>query len=202
MEADDLEAQWAQRQRNFQARVVLDGTDELPVSVCAHRRWHTIAPPSMPWTSVFLLGILVVLPPLTVGLLTYDTRGLLVAGAAVVTILAIELVAMANVSWWGRRSFGYAPGSDEPAAVIGLYPHPPQPTDHPAIVAEVSRDDADRLPLDGTVVVVGEATPGGSLGIADGDYMIWPTAPPRESVWPEPTWGESGRWASAETELE
>ncbi|MGI9603146.1 MAG: hypothetical protein ACR2QE_14765 [Acidimicrobiales bacterium] len=188
--------EWAEEQRAFQARVVLGRGEPAgaPIVVFSHRRWSTVTRAGLPFTSVVLIAILAVLPPVSIGLLVYDHSGLLVAGAALLTVLAIEFVLLVNVGWWGRRTFGYRDAEPQ-AAVVALYRHPPIPTEPPAAVAEIHPGDAERLPLDGTVVVVGQVEPGGQFGIADGDYMIWPVAPPRESVWPEPAWGEEGDWA-------
>lgn len=187
--------EWAEAQRAFQARVVLGDLErtDAPVVVFSHRRWTTITRGGLPFTSKVLVAILCVLPPVSIGLLVYDRSGLLVSGAAVLALLAVELVLLANIGWWGRRTFGYLDAEPE-AQVVALYRHPPIPTEPPAVVAEVRPGDADRLPLDGTVVVVGDVEPGGQFGIADGDVMIWPVAPPRAPLWPEPAWGEDGDW--------
>ena len=190
--------EWAGRQRAFQAEVMLGGAlgADVPVVTFSHRRWSTVTRGGLPFTSVVLIAILAVLPPVSIGLLLYDRSGVFVAGTALVTVLAIELVLLLNVSWWGRRTWGYHDGEAE-ASVVALYRHPPIPSEPPAVVTEVGPADADRLPLDGTVVVVGDACPGGLLGIADGDHMIWTVAPPREAAWPEPNWGEDGDWGPA-----
>jgi len=187
--------EWAEAQRAFQARVVLNDLERsgAPVVVFSHRRWTTITRGGLPFSSRILVAILAVLPPVSIGLLVYDRSGLFVAGSVVLAVIAVELVLLVNVGWWGRRTFGYLDAEPE-AACVALYRHPPIPTEPAAVIAEVHPHDADRLPLDGTVVVVGDVEPGGAFGIADGDYMIWPVAPPREPVWPEPPWGEDGDW--------
>ncbi|MDH3707646.1 MAG: hypothetical protein OES57_16385 [Acidimicrobiia bacterium] len=187
--------EWAEAQRIFQARVVLGDLERTaaPVLVFSHRRWTTITRGGLPFTSIVLVTILAILPPVSIGLLVYDRSGVFIAGAALLAVLAVELVLLVNVGWWGRRTFGYLDAEPE-ASVVALYRHPPIPTEPPAVVAEVHPDDAERLPLDGTVVVVGDVEPGGRFGIADGDYMIWPVAPPRSPVWPEPSWGEEADW--------
>lgn len=186
--------EWATEQRAFQARVVLgENHHDAPVVLFAHRRWSTVTRGGLPFTSQILVAILAVLPPVSIGLLVYDRQGVFGAVTALVVVLAIEAFLLVNVGWWGRRTFGYRDAEPE-KPVVALYRHPPMPSEPPAAVAEISPVDAERLPLDGTVVVVGDVEPGGIFGIADGSYMIWPTAPPRPAVWPEPAWGEDGDW--------
>ena len=190
------EDEWAEQQRVFQAQVVLGELEQsgAPVVVFSHRRWTTVTRGGLPFTSVVLVAILAVLPPVSIGLLVYDRSGFFVAGATLLTVVAVELVLLINIGWWGRRTFGYH-DAEPAAAVVALYRHPPIPTEPAAAVAEINATDADRLPLDGTVVVVGDVEPWGRFGIADGDYMIWPVTPPRPPVWPEPGWGEDGDWS-------
>lgn len=169
-----MAAAWAQRQREFQAQVVLGAAPDLAVDVYGFTSWelgeHDESTRPV-WLFVAAQVVMLAAVSVAVGL----TVGL-VAGAewAATTALAL-FVAVGMV-----RVFTAILGQHGPPSQVTLTAgcHVVIEADSEVVVIPVSCADRRRLGDEGEVTLVGRCGPGANLGFVLGDQMVWPIGPP------------------------
>jgi len=171
-----VDVEWFERQRAFQARVLVDPDPELD------QMWfRTTVGPSAPE------------PPRPLGRLGRGAMTAL-AGATVVGLLLLldvpRVIAAGVAALWGGATLFVAlagPGpsrrhaGEESVALLALWPSSATAGDPPACVAPILPADRRRLGVDGAVTVVGRPRPDATFGAFADDHLVWPQGRPRRA---------------------
>lgn len=179
------DAEWLERQRVFQARVLDD-----PEPTLDHMWFRTTVGAPLPEGPRPVGRI--------AGALLTAVGGAAVVGLLLLLDLPREVVA-AVAALWGGATLLVAlagPGRDrtstteEAVALLALWPPTAKAGDRPSCVAPILAEDRKRLGVDGAVTVVGWARPDDTFGAFVDDHLVWPQGRPRRARPDDPGLGE------------
>ena len=167
---------WAERQREFQARVVVGSeSDEVPIGVVEFASWELAdtgdgpRPRAWLWPMVgqfVAIGFVSVALGLAVGLVAGPETG---ATTGLAMFVAVGMTRMFAGILREHRPAGVRLGAGCYVALAAA--------DGIVVVPVVCRDRG-LLGDEGMVTVVGWCAPGATLGFVVGESMVWPAGPP------------------------
>ena len=176
---------WEDRQRAFQARVVLD--EHSPGSRLTVRPYRTFH------------GDPIGKPPAADSRLERAAM-VLIAGTVMTVSLALiggprTLVAIVAGLAGGVMVFAGLAGPDPRASsplhqpLLAIFRSTVQPGDLPDCVTQISPEELTYLGDEGYATVIGTAAPLGTFGAFLDDYLVWPRTPPRGNRRGDPPFG-------------